>query len=393
MIPFITEQIKDPWTEKELKQHKGNDTILDKVIFNSRYNARIILSEKNTYLCSIKNRDSEYVNFYLYAVTRNCFYFAFFDVQMYTLKRAIEKQDQILQFAEQLPLTSKLLSSKGTNINLSETVIVDDGDVILIKVNAPIEDFLIPRRGIIKNQEIQSKYALMKMLYKQTDREMNCLFDMLDSYSKTLDEKRKQMRKTLMKKLGRVVIRKTAMFALFGGVLGGASLFADALFDLDGLIDFDEVMDVSDIGDGLTDLSDAAFSSIDIAGLDISDIDIKELCDSELISSNNVSFGSSDFSYYDERISSAQDEYVKNIEKATDENTSLEDSVFYADQAKRAKMDEDYWKSAREDAEYWQKMDEISRYQREAPLEIAQKAYEETVKIFGYDPKTNTWKK
>lgn len=391
MIPFITEQINDPWTEKDLKQHKGNGSILDKVIFNSRYNARIILSEKNTYLCSIKNRDSEYVNFYLYAVTRNCFYFVFFDFQMHLLKRVAGEHNQILQFTEKLPLASKLLSSIGTNVKLSETVIVDDGDVVLIKVNAPIEDFLVPQRGIIKNQEIQSKYALMKMLYRQTDREMNCLFDMLDGYSKVLDEKRKQIITTLMKKFGKVIIHKTALMFLFGGVLGGAALFADILFGLDDLTDLD--IDVSDFVAGLTDLSDSAFSSNDFAGLDISDIDINEFCDSELIPSNNISFGSGDFSYYDERISSAQDEYVKNIEKAIDENTTTKDSVFYADQAKRANMDEDFWKRAREDAEYWKKMEEINEYRREAPLQIAEKTYNEIAKIYGYDPKTNTWNK
>lgn len=391
MIPFITEQINNPWTEKELKEHKGNDSILDKVIFNSRYNARITLSEKNTYLCSIKNKDSEYVNFYLYAVTRNCFYFVFFDFQMHTLKRAIEKYNGLLQFAEKLPLTSKLLSSIDSNIKLSETVIIDDGDVILIKVNAPIEDFLVPRRGIIKNQEIQSKYALMKMLYKQTEREMNCLFDMLDSYSNAIDEKRKQMRKAIMKKLGRVAIRKTARVVLFGCVLGGISLFADALFDLDDLTDLDTIMDVSDMGEGLSDLSDMTFSSVDIDGLSFDNIDLNEFCDSELIASNDISFGSNDFSFYDDRIKSAQDDFCRNIEKATDENTHARDIDFHVNQAQKARMNEDYWKKAREDAEYWKKMEEIDKYRREAPLEIAQKAYEETARIFGYDIKTNTW--
>ena len=57
MIGFITSTIDKPWTNEDVLNFEKTGSQRDSVQYNSYYNWRIKLTDKNTFLCSIKTND------------------------------------------------------------------------------------------------------------------------------------------------------------------------------------------------------------------------------------------------------------------------------------------------------------------------------------------------
>lgn len=407
MISFYTPNIYDPWTNEDLIRYDKVGSQRDEIIYNSFHNAKLRLLEKNLFICSFKMKGDGYKNIYVIPITASTFVFLVYFPQIdYALQ--LRSYDGFPQLLDKLPLlgsVTKELSLKS-EYNINDELSFSKGGLEVV-VHASVGQFLFPKYKKIENEEILKKYGIINGLYAQISKE----YEVLGNAIQKIHDSQKKKEAMLKHLLAKQVIKTGIKIGLYAtGIGAGLAALMDIddiwtagehVADISNITDLSDLADVSDVVDimGVTDLADGLadadalsdFSDLsELAGVETFDVP-NDYCFSD--ASSDVSFGSNDFSYYDERISSAQDEYVKNIEKATDENTSLEDSVFYADQAKRAEMDEDYWKKAREDAEYWEKIDEINKYRREAPLQIAEKTYNEIAKIYGYDPNINTWNK
>ena len=49
MLSYYTNGINDPWTLKDIEDYERNGSQRDKVIYNSFYNSRLILTDENIY--------------------------------------------------------------------------------------------------------------------------------------------------------------------------------------------------------------------------------------------------------------------------------------------------------------------------------------------------------
>lgn len=58
MIGFITNTIDNPWTGSDVYEFEENGSQRDPIQYNSYYNWRIKLTDKNMYLCSLKTNGS-----------------------------------------------------------------------------------------------------------------------------------------------------------------------------------------------------------------------------------------------------------------------------------------------------------------------------------------------
>ena len=77
----------------------------------------------------------------------------------------------------------------------------------MVKVNAPVENFLFPRNQEITNEEIKSKYAILNNLYFQIEKEYNGLGELIDRYNTTLHNRIQQQEDRLKRFLIRKGIR------------------------------------------------------------------------------------------------------------------------------------------------------------------------------------------
>lgn len=252
MLSYITKDINNPWTDYDIRRYENEGSQRDSVIYNSAYNSRMILTEENIFLCSIKQRYDKYQNFYLFAVKRNLFYFIMYVPQLDAYRDDEIKGNKVIQTClSKLALTKKCISSYDGSCDVDSNVSISDGTCFFIKVDANVEEFLFPRRGKISNPEILKKYALMNSLYKRTFKENEVLMNALDRYDEKVKEKAK-------KRLVRMVIRKGIIYgvpALFGVPTLGA------LFDLDSLFGLGDVADLADMASNipveeLIDISD-----------------------------------------------------------------------------------------------------------------------------------------
>lgn len=89
MLSFITENVWKPWTYSDVREYEQNGSQRDKIHYNSVYNSRIILSEKNVFQCSIRVNSEKYKNFYLIAITRKMFYFSIYIPQLDIIKNIV----------------------------------------------------------------------------------------------------------------------------------------------------------------------------------------------------------------------------------------------------------------------------------------------------------------
>lgn len=269
----------------------------DKVIYNPRYNSRISLTDKNVYLCSFKTNAKEYKNVYLFAVTRRLFYFLIFDPYLEVMK-GMKSNEQIRRFISHLPLSSKCLASDNSEKEIYNDIQCLDGSCLMVKVNAPIENFLFPRNHEITNEEIKSKYAILNNLYFQIEKEYNGLRELIDRYNTALHRKIQQQEDRLKRFLIRKGVRTGISWAL-AGFTCGLSVGLDAMFDLSDVADIGDILDMADMADAVgssvdvIDVIDPDIINFDIADIDyVVDVDDMSDADDLLADSYNVSFGS-----------------------------------------------------------------------------------------------------
>lgn len=288
MLSYITKGINNPWTDYDIKKYENEGSQRDAMIYNSAYNSRIILTEKNVFLCSIKLNCDKYQNFYLFAVKRNLFYFIMYVPQLEAYRDNEINSNKVIQAnLSRLPLTQKCISSYNGSCDIDANISISDGTCFFIRVDANVEEFLFPKRGKISNPEILMKYSLMNNLYTRVFTENEVLITTLGKY----DEKVKDDAK---KRLIRMVVRKGIIYGI-PALLGVPSL--GALFDLDSLFGLGDGADLAECSvdaDYLLDFSDlpeiAEFGNSDICD----EFDSSELNDEGIShnSGNNISFGS-----------------------------------------------------------------------------------------------------
>lgn len=303
MISFITNTIDNPWTDEDVHNYEQYGSQRDTVQYNSYYNWRIKLTDKNTFLCSLKTNDNDYKNIYLFAVTRRLFYFAIFIPQLEVIKQW-SKNEQDQKFVAALPLTSKCLSSSNKELNLDDEIMFLDGSCLLVKVNAPVDGFLFPRNKSITNNVIKKQYALLNNLYFQFEREFDGLERMIDAYNakvgvhnakiREYNEKLERRRKELNEKLKKMLVRKgirTGISLTLAGLTGGLSLGLDALFDLGDVADIQDIIDMADAVDMAGDAMDAfdavdvmdAFDAYDVLDANLLDFDVGDMDDINIV--------------------------------------------------------------------------------------------------------------
>ena len=326
MISFITHTIDNPWTDKDVRNYEQYGSQRDAVQYNSYYNWRIKLTDKNMFLCSLKTNDNDYKNIYLFAVTRRLFYFAIFIPELEVIKRWSKEEKQSRKFVDALPLTSQCLSSSDKELNLDDEILFLDGSCLLVKVNAPVDGFLFPRNKSITNNVIKKQYALLNNLYFQFEREFDGLEKMIHDYNEKvgkyntklrdhyekIERKREEQLEKLKRMLVRKGIRKGVSWAL-AGVTGGASIVVDALFDLEDVANIQDIIDMAETADMVGDAMDAidamdamdvmdAFDAYDVLDADLLDFSVDDMDDINILDvgegddlladSYNVSFGS-----------------------------------------------------------------------------------------------------
>lgn len=224
MLSINTETINNPWTLSDVQRYEEYGSQRDKVIYNSTYNMRFILTEENVFLCSMKSDSGVYLNFYLAAATRSLFYILAFIPQM----GIVEYDDNIVQkFISQLPVLSKAKESLSAGQNINDDISINDGSIVAIKVNACIEDFIFPRYGEIKNKEIKNKFKLMNKFHKRVLQEYDALLTGLKKYDQKVKEKAQKRMIKICTKVGINVACLACGIPQFG-ILGDL----DTLFDI-----------------------------------------------------------------------------------------------------------------------------------------------------------------
>lgn len=364
MIGFITNTIDNPWTGSDVYEFEENGSQRDPIQYNSYYNWRIKLTDKNMYLCSLKTNNGDYKNIYLFAVRRNLFYFAIFIPQLEILKK-FKGNQQIARVLQSLPLTQQCLNSENKEINLEQEVLSLDGSCLLVKVNAPIDSFLYPRDKQISNPEIKQKYAILNNLYFQIEKEYDGLLKIIDEY----DAKAKRKIEDIKNRLQRILVRKGVRMGVslaLAGITGGLSVGLDALFGLDDVADINDLLDIADMSDVMADAMDAVdvadFLDPDILDFEIEDMDDINIVDAGegddlLAEGYNVSFGKNisqlqtDQEYFRRRLKDSSDR-IESLQKTL--NRSDISNTYYKDTAYSLKLE------IKKNQELFQKLESIA---------------------------------
>ena len=160
MLSFITGNVWNPWTSSDVREYELHGSQRDKIHYNSVYNSRIILSEKNVFQCSIRVNSEKYKNFYLIAITRKMFFFSIYIPQLEIIKRHCN-DDFIKKCISQTRFINKFINHSTTSPNLDDDIIYVGGNTLMVKVKAQIEDFLFPKGNVITNDFIIEQYGLL----------------------------------------------------------------------------------------------------------------------------------------------------------------------------------------------------------------------------------------
>ena len=243
MISFISQSINNPWSDKDMVYTEPSHG--DKVIYNPRYNSRTLLTDKNIYLCSIKQETNKYQNFYLLAAKQNLFYFIMYVPQMNIYRADSIKDHQLTkQILPKLGLSQKCVSSYNDGCNINETICVFDGTDFLIRVDASIRNFLFPRNGNITDTEILKKFTLMSNTYNKALKEFAAFEHACDTYIDTVKKKKEEKKEKVKNTLWKIGIKKGLMYGV-PALLGIPPVHA--LLDLDSLFDISDVASLADM--------------------------------------------------------------------------------------------------------------------------------------------------
>lgn len=252
MLSYYTDGINNPWTLKDVEDYERNGSQRDKVIYNSFYNSRLILTDENIYLYSSKH-GSQYRNFYILGKTRSLFYIMFYVPQLDFLNDSeITSNQFIKECLSKLPLLKCALESVGAEkSDLNTAVSIFDGTCFLVEVNANIGELLFPKYNKITNAEILRKIALMNKIYVRCLRERDVLLEIPEKYK----TKQKEKMDHLKSRLTKIIIKKGVKTILLSS-LGIPPI--DLFEDLDTLFNLTEIVEVAntvDVVDIMTSLS------------------------------------------------------------------------------------------------------------------------------------------
>lgn len=146
MLPFVSRGINAPWSKSDIKKYEAEGSQRDSVIYNGYYNSRILLTEKNIFLCSLDLSNNLYKNFYLVAVTRSIFYYIAFVPEALSLGE-LKNKELIKKLFLKLTLHKAFADSFDASITIKDSIQLRDGCAIVVKVNANIGEFLFPKHG------------------------------------------------------------------------------------------------------------------------------------------------------------------------------------------------------------------------------------------------------
>lgn len=250
MIPFLTKDINEPWTDVDIRRYEAEGSQRDTVIYNSYYNSRIILTEENIFLCSMKLKNGMYKNFYLIAVTRNLFYFIAFIPEAMCLEELRDNEFMKKTFTK-LTLHKAFADSTSRMVDVNDYTKISDCCTIMIKVEANIGEFLFPKYKQITNHEIRQKFTVVNNLHSRFLKERDALIKALDAYNAKIDERQAKVKS----KLTKIAIRKGLLYGV------PALLGIPPVFDLDGLLGLSDLSDLADLGD----ISSSILDMVDIA--------------------------------------------------------------------------------------------------------------------------------
>lgn len=251
MIPFITTEINSPWSNSDIAKYESEGSQRDSTIYNSHYNSRILLTEKNIFLCSLKLKNGKYKNFYIVAVKRNLFYFLSYIPEALCLEE-LKVDELIKRLYAKLSLHKAFADSFVNTVKINDNVQISDGCIIMVKVNAYVGEFLFPKYKEITNSEIRKKFSVLSNLYDRFHQERKAMVKCIETYNSKIDEQQKKIKK----KLTTVAIRRTVL------------TIAPMILGMPPLSGLDSLFDICDLSD-LADLSDIASSAMNV--IDISD--------------------------------------------------------------------------------------------------------------------------
>lgn len=250
MIPFMTKGINDPWTDADIRRYEAEGSQRDTVVYNSYYNSRLILTEENIFLCSMKLKNGMYKNFYLVAVTRNLFYFIAFIPEATCLEELRDNEFMKKMFTK-LTLHKAFADSTSREVDVNNYTKISDCCTIMIKVDANIGEFLFPKYKQINNPEIRKKFTVVNNLHSRFLKERDALIKSVDAYNAKIDESKAKVKS----KLTKIAIRKGLLYGV------PALLGIPPVFDLDGLLGLSDLSDLADLGD----ISSSILDMVDIS--------------------------------------------------------------------------------------------------------------------------------
>lgn len=335
MLGFVTQNINSPWTDNDVNYYKRYGSQRDRVIYNSKLNARFTLeSTQGTYLysCAIKLPYGEYRNFTIAPITFNNFFIVIYVPELSALHNMGRNKviDKILPKFSLLELSVKS-ATMTDGIDLSKSCKIM-GNCIWYEVNAPINQLLFPRNDDITNDVILDSYKRMCIIYEQIQNQIECFIKSCSEayekirvkYSYEIERQNRirneRIKKFLVRKGARILI-SSAIAAATGGLLVDIGGVCDAFVDIVELSELNELCDLGDFIANLdldySDMSEIYVPDYEFQDVDYIDIDDYELSEyNDLESSNNVSFqGNKDPSEVEDKLRNAK----KNIEYYSDE--------------------------------------------------------------------------
>jgi hypothetical protein len=250
MIPFITKRINSPWTDADIRRYQEEGSQRDKIVYNGYYNSRLILTEENIFLCSMKLVNGMFKNFYLVAVTRNLFYFIAFIPEAICLQE-LRDNEFIRKMFTRLSLHKAFADSITGDVQLNNCATIADCCAIMVRVNANIGEFLFPKRQKIDNMEIRNKFTIINNLHSRFLKERDVLIKAIKAYEEKTNERNEQLKR----KVTKIVIRKVAICTVTT-ILG-----IPPVPDLDILLGLDDLSTLADVGD----ISSSILDMVDVS--------------------------------------------------------------------------------------------------------------------------------
>lgn len=265
-VPYLTNKVLSPWTEKDERDYSGCISNYDTVVFIPSIHARLLLVEDNKYLCSIKCNDGLFKNFHLIPFKRSSFYIHAHIPQLSVLYKLYLTNSNI----DSIPSNSlfkDLYAHFDDLINNYYSFDEDNdiyiiGDQVLIKVNAPITDWFYRFNPGVYNPEIIEKINLLNSVYNKIVNEYKLLLQN--------DYIRQQLFIYKAKKFAkRVIIKAITISTLSIGIdfISDWAHIHDINMDYTYDGGLDNTIDTTETGENIIVNDDAALTNLDHDGI------------------------------------------------------------------------------------------------------------------------------